>query len=146
MHPQIHVGVAALAVAVLASFSFGFVWHGPLFGKLWARLMKVRMDPSPGPGGMAWRLALTLGGTLLTAHVLGSVTEVWRPSVWNAGGDAPAYVYGFLGGFFTWIGFYVPPLLGMVTWEGKPWGLFVLSACYRFLDLQIMALILAYGR
>ena len=33
MHPTIHVNWLAVLVAVVASFFFGWLWYGPLFGK-----------------------------------------------------------------------------------------------------------------
>jgi hypothetical protein len=62
------------------------------------------------------------------------------------GADSPGYVYGFLTGLFTWIGFYVPMLLSAVAWEGKGWALFGINAAYAFLNLQLIAMIIAYIR
>lgn len=39
MYPSIHVNYLAVAAAVIASFAFGWLWYGPLFGKKWAGLM-----------------------------------------------------------------------------------------------------------
>ena len=33
------INLAAVLAAALAAFVLGFLWHGPLFGKLWMRLM-----------------------------------------------------------------------------------------------------------
>jgi hypothetical protein len=60
--------------------------------------------------------------------------------------DARPYGYGFFNGFFAWIGFFVPMLLGTVAWEGRTWGLFGLNAANHFLTLQIIAMILACWR
>jgi hypothetical protein len=40
----------------------------------------------------------------------------------------------------------VPLLLGAIAWEGKSWTLFGINAAYHFLNLQIIAMILAYWR
>ena len=40
--------------------------------------------------------------------------------------------------------FYIPLLLGTVTWERKPWKLFALNAVYNLLNLQLIAAILTY--
>jgi hypothetical protein len=146
MQPGIHINYAAIAAAVVASFVFGWLWYGPLFGKTWARLMGMRMDAKPDSKFVLRGMALMILGTFLTAYVLAHSTNVWRPSVWALGADAPPYVYGFFSGFFTWLGFYVPMLLGSVAWEGKTWKLFGLNAAYHFLNLQLIAMILAYWR
>ena len=146
MHPQIHINFIAVIAAVVVSVLFGWLWHGPLFGKTWAKLMKMRMDQKPDPKVMMRGMGLMVLGTFLTAYVLAHATEVWRPSVWGVGADGPSYLYGFFSGFFTWIGYFIPMLLGAVAWEGKSWRLFGLNAAYIFLNLQIIAMILAYWR
>jgi hypothetical protein len=146
MYPQIHVNFMAVAAAVVVSFFFGWLWYGPLFGKKWAGLMNMPTDGKPDPKVMLRGMGLMVLGTFLTAYVLAYSAEVWRPSLWRAGTDAPAYLYGFCSGFFTWLGFYVPMLLGAVAWEGRSWSLFGLNASYHFVNLQIIAMILAYWR
>jgi hypothetical protein len=146
MHPEMHVNWLALVVAVVASYGFGWIWHGPLFGKLWMRLMGIPAGAKPQPGQMAISFALGLVGTILTAYVLFFSIEIWRPSVWGIGTDQPFHSYGFWGGFFVWLGFYVPMLLGSVAWEGRSWSLFGLNAVYHFINLQILAMILAGWR
>lgn len=146
MYPQIHVNYVAVAVAVVASVCFGFLWHGPLFGKKWISLMKMPADAKPDPKVMLRGMVLMVIGTFLTAWVLVYMSDVWRPSAWGMGADSPAYVYGFLTGLFTWLGFYVPMLFGPLAWEGKGWGLFRLNAAYHFINLQLIAMILAYLR
>ncbi len=146
MYPQIHVNYLAVAAAVVVSFLFGWLWYGPLFGKKWASLMKMPADFKPDPGLMMRSMGLTLAGTFLTAYVLLHSTEVWRASVWGAGTDAPSWRYGLFGGFFTWLGFYVPLLLGSVAWEGRSWSLFGLNAAYHLVNLQLIAMILAHWR
>ena len=144
--PLIEINFVALAAAVAASFIFGWLWYGPLFGKTCARLTGMPSEAKPDPGAIARGMALTLLGTVLTAYVLAHSTNVWRPSAWNAGADAPDFVYGFFSGLFTWLGFYVPMLLGTVAWENRGWKLFGLNAAYHFANLQLVAMILAHWR
>lgn len=146
MHPQIHLNPMGIILAVVASFLFGWLWYGPLFGKQWAKLMNMKMDCKPDAKAMCRSMGLTLLGIFLTTYVLAHSSEVWRPSTWGVGTDEPFYLYGFLSGFFTWIGYYVPLLLGGICWEGKSWSLFGLNASYHFINLQVIGMILAYWR
>jgi hypothetical protein len=145
--PLFLINPAAIAVATLVCFFFGFLWYGPLFGKTWAGLMGIKMDQKPPPGFMVKALSLQLLGLFLTAYVLAHSVQVWRPSVWgHEGADAAGYQYGLMGGFFTWLGFYVPMQLGKVTWENRPWKLFLLNTAHDFLMLQIFCQILSNWR
>jgi hypothetical protein len=146
MHPDIHFSYVGLAVAVVASFLFGWLWYGPIAGKKWASLMKMPMDQPCDSKKMLRMMGMQLFGTVLTAYVLAHSVAVWHPSVWGAGPDAPFYVYGFFAGFFTWLGFYVPEQLGAVCWAGHSWSLFGLNVAHRFLNLQLVAMILAFWR
>ena len=146
MHPTIHVNWLAVLVAVVASFVFGWLWYGPLFGRKWAALMKMPADMKPDPKVMMRGMVLMVIGTFLTTYTLVFMSEIWRPSVWGGSGDLAAYVYGFLTGLWVWIGFYIPMQLSTVAWESRSWALFGLNIAYAFLNLQIIAMILQYMR
>ncbi len=144
MHPEIHLNGLSVLLAVVSSFVFGWLWHGPLFGKLWIKLMKIPAEVRPSPKMMIRSMLLGIFGTLLTTYVLVFSTNIWRPSVWHIGADDVWYIYGFCSGFFTWLGFYVPVFLNAVAWECRSGKLFVFNIIYHFLNLQIIAMILAY--
>lgn len=46
--PALHINIPAILAAILAAMVLGFLWYGPLFGKAWAREMKL---PSTRRGG-----------------------------------------------------------------------------------------------
>lgn len=130
MCPITHFSFLALGVSAIVAFIFGFLWYGPIFGKTWMQLMGIKMEAGCKPA--AWIFPLTFLGTLSTvfvlAYILGNCKFCCSPS----------------GAFMIWIGFYVPLLLGAVTWEGRPWKLFFLNASYYFLSLQLVVAILTY--
>ncbi len=148
MQPQFTINLIAVMAAVVVSFIFGWLWHGPLLGKKWASLMNRSMDHKPTTGFMMRSMGLTLLGTFLLAYVLAHAVVIWRPSVWGwgVGSDAASYTYGFLAGFFVWLGYFVPQQLAAVAWEGRSWQLFSINAGYHFVNLQIIAMMLAYWR
>ena len=146
MQPDIHLNYWAILAAVVASMVLGFLWYGPILGKAWMKEMGVPADSKPDPKLMRRGLILMVIGCFFTAFVLAHTGEVWRPSVWKAGTDQPAALYGFFNGFWTWIGFYVPLLLSGVAWEKKSWKLFWINASHYFVMLQVVGMILAFWR
>ena len=122
--PAISLDWAAMGVAFVAAFIFGFLWYGPLLGKVWAKEMGMDFSQKPDPK------------TMRKAFIL--------QSVWNAGTDASDVVYGFFGGFFVWLGFYLPMQFGKISWENRSWRLFFINTSYDFLNLQLMSQILAH--
>ena len=133
VHAQ-HINYSAIAAAVVASFVFGFLWYGPLFGKQWAQLMGKKMEDCKDKKPEGSALLLTLLGTTLTTFVLAYILQNIKPYC------------NFGAALFIWLGFYIPLLLGSVTWEGRPWKLFFLNAVYYLLNLQLISAILTYLR
>jgi hypothetical protein len=146
MHPAIHLNWLAILVAVIASFLVGGLWYGPLFGNAWKKEMGVPADAKASGAEMVKSLGLNVIGTFLTAFVLAHEVQVWRPSSWNAGADSAPAVYGFFGGFFTWLGFAVPVVLNGVSFERKSWKLFFINAAFLFVSFQIIGMILSFWR
>lgn len=146
MHPQLVMNWPAIAVCVVFAMALGFVWHGPLFGKLWVREMGLPADFKPTPQVMVRALALQIVGSFLTSYVLAHDVQIWRPSVWGAGTDAAAATYGFFAGFFVWLGFFLPQHFVSVAWEQKSWRLLAINAGYSFVNLQVAGHVLAHWR
>lgn len=131
MCPFTHANYLVLASAMVASFVFGYLWYGPLFGKVWAQLIGIKKGESkPKP----WAMPLTFLGIVLTTFVLAYILYIYKPYC------------SFGAAFFVWLGFYLPLQLGGVTWEGKPWKLLALNTTYNFLNLQLIAAILTIWR
>ena len=132
MCPITHTSLLALGTAVVVSFIFGFLWYGPIFGKAWAGLMGFKIEDGKGKKPPVSSLILTIFGTCLTTFVLAYILHNSKLQC------------NFGVGLLAWIGFYIPLLLGTVTWEGRPWKLFALNAAYNFLNLQLIAAIVTY--
>ncbi len=144
MHPQIALNAKAVALAVIVSFMFGWLWYGPLFGKSWAKLQGIKYTNKVATKDMMKGMGLGLLGSFLTAYVMTFSTNVWRASVCSGhGADMEWWRYGFYGGMFVWLGFTIPILFSSIAWEGKSWKLFAINASYHFLNLQIISMIVA---
>jgi hypothetical protein len=124
--------IAVLAAAV-ASMVLGFLWYGPLFGKMWMKLMGVKEmgDKSQMPKNYA----IVFVGSLVTAYVV-SVFLVLTNMTTLTGALTLA--------FWAWLGFQAPLLVGSVLWEGKSWNLYCLNAVYWLVNLLVIASVLSY--
>ena len=132
------VNYIAVVVAAIASFVIGFLWYGPIFGKVWMKLNSMgKADVEKAKKkGMAFPMPLNLVGTLVTAFVV---------AVLILSLDFAGYVGGAVGlAFWVWLGFFATTtLLGAVLWDNKPWGLFVLNGTYWLVTLEIISVILS---
>lgn len=145
--PQIVINWGAIAACVVGGMVFGFLWYGPIFGRIWGRLMGFAADFKPTPAQMKKAMILQVVSLFLMAYVLAHSGQIWRPSVWNYPGDeGPDFMWGFMSAFFTWIGFFLPMQFSKVAWENRPWKLFFINIGHDFINLQIISQILAHWR
>jgi Protein of unknown function (DUF1761) len=143
--PEIHVSLLGIALAVVVSFFFGFVWYTIIFGRAWALEMGFDPDEKPERREMIRGMLLMVLGNFFLAWVFAHNIAVWNPETW---GLAPAGVSAFasagMAAFYTWLGFFVPVLLSGVAWEKKSWKLFSINAAYHLLALFLVASILTH--
>jgi len=142
---MVPVNYWAILVCGVASMILGFLWYGPLFGKMWMGYMgidpsemeKMRNDPA-AKRAMYRSYLLAFIGALLMAFVLAHAL-IFAASYMNVSGVSA----GLQAAFWNWLGFIAPVTLGGVLWERKPWGWWILMNAYYLVQLIIMGLILA---
>ena len=110
------LNIGAIVLATVAMFAVGFVWYGPLFGKLWGQIhgfdklskeVQQKMMKEMGP-----YYAVQMAVTVATAFVF-SLFITMLPQDWNP--------YGMAG--FFWLGFSGPAIVGSVIFSNteKKW-------------------------
>ncbi len=144
MEPNIHINMTAVIIAVVANFIFGAIWYMPLFGKMWAKEMKMDPNgPKPPASVMIKGMSIMVIGNFLMAYVFAHNIAVWNPLTWSQPASAmSAGQTAGMAAFFTWLGFYLPQDLGRIAWEGASAKLFFINTVYHFLSLLIAAMIL----
>lgn len=133
----------AQTAAILAYLALGSLWFGPLFGQAWSREMgRDEVSDEEKKQQLPKGLVLTLVGGFLLSFALRFVLAAFTPEYWSPGAGALGWSDAWLGGFWAWLGYFVPVQLGRVAWEGRSWRLFAINTSYDFVVLSIMALIL----
>ena len=137
---NIAVNYVAVLVGAIVSMVLGFLWYGPVFGKKWMALSGI----NPGTmteeqkKGMNKSYALMFVGSLVTSYVL------WHMIVYSTGFmQKSGAMMGMQAGFWIWLGFVAPVIMGSVLWEGKSWSLFALNDGYQLVNLSLIGAILA---
>ncbi len=128
----------AVLVAAVAAMITGFLWYGPIFGKLWMSLMGItpeKMKESQAKGGMGARYFAMFIGSLVVSYALAYL--VHRLGIMGIEGACKLTLY-------VGIGFIATVLLGSVLWEERPIKLYVLNVAYYLVSIFIQTLILAY--
>lgn len=125
--PILAAGVAAVLI--------GWIWYHPkVFGTRWMQMSGITPEMAERAKKRMPLMALAgLGASMLIAYVMNYFGIAWG-------------IYDFVGaiqlGFWSWIGFVAPTMLGMVLWEQKPFRLYLINVLYWLLALIVMALIL----
>ena len=142
MNVVVPINVWAVLVAAVASMVIGFLWYGPLFGKVWMGMMgwdkKSPAEVESMKKGMTKGYVLTFIGALVMAYVLQHALVFASAYLRSTGVSA-----GLMVGFWNWLGFIAPVTMGVVLWEGKSWKLWCFNNAYWLVNLLVMGVILA---
>ena len=123
----------AVVVAPLVNYILGAIWYGVLFRNAWQKLSgTAEMRVS------ALSIILGLIGAFLMSFVLHHAL-FFADEYLKTGGVGG----GLMVGFFNWIGFIAPVTIGVVTYEKKPFTLWILNNAYWLISLLVMGIILA---
>jgi hypothetical protein len=126
------INYLAVIVAALSSFLVGWIWYGPLFGKVWMKLHGFTEDDlKEGDLSMPVIMVVNYIATALAAFAI----AMFLGPESNAG-------FGIFAGLMIaifWIG---TNRLNDVLYEGKPWGLFFINVGYTVVIYAIMGAIL----
>ncbi len=140
MDVQVPINYLAVLVAAVASMVLGFVWYGPLFGKPWMKMMgftQESMSAAKAKGMTTNYILMSLGSLVMAyvlAHALVFAMAYMKVSGWGAGVAC---------GFYNWLGFILPVVMGDQLWGGKPWKLLPITAGYYLVSMVMMGVILA---
>ncbi|MBX2943291.1 MAG: DUF1761 domain-containing protein [Cyclobacteriaceae bacterium] len=136
------INYVAILVAVVANFILGFLWYTPLFGKVWAKEMGLDTSTKPTNREMAKGMIFMVIGNFFLAYVFAHNMAAWS---FVPGMDQMPKIGSIMNSaIFTWLGFYLPVDIGIVTWEKKSWKLFGINTGYHLVMLLIAASILTY--
>jgi hypothetical protein len=139
---EMNINIIAILVAVVANFILGFIWYTPLFGKAWAKENGFDTSVKPTSGELAKGMIFMVIGNFFLAYVFAHNIAAWS---YVPGMDQMSPLVSVANSVvFTWLGFYLPVDIGVVTWEKKSWKLFFINTGYHFTMLLVAALILTF--
>jgi hypothetical protein len=135
MTVMIQVTLVPIIVAGISAVLIGWVWfHPKVFGSAWMRMSNVTPEMAEASKK---RMPITVFAGFVAAMII-------------------AWVMGYVGillgvydvvgavvlGFWCWLGFVAPTMLGVVLWEHKPIRLYLINAIYWLVVFIVIALIL----
>lgn len=132
------VGINYLAIlaAAAVSMAIGFIWYGPLFGKIWAKLVKISetdMQRSTIP------MLLMVIFSLLRAFIL-------RHFIVYSAYFYPSYSklsLGLITSFWIWLGFVLTAIAGAYVFAQRRKKLIIIDTGYNLVNLLAIGALLA---
>lgn len=132
----------AILVAAFAAFAFGFLVHGPVFGKVWLSLMKVTPEEMElGKKEMQKKMPLYMAVALLQQVVVAGVLAHFASWI-----GASTVADAFLLACWAWFGFVATTLLNGVLWEKRSLPLYGFNVAYHLGVLVVASLIVTLWR
>lgn len=134
---MVPVSLLSVFAAGVAAFVLGFLWHGPVFGKMWMKLSKITekdVKEAQKKGGMWKYMLAAFVQQLVTAFVLAQFLGVTGVT-----DTADAMIIAF----WIWLGFIVTVALNGVLWEKRAFDLYLFNITYHLANIQVMAIVLS---
>lgn len=131
--PSFDVNWLAVLVATLAAMVIGFLWYGPIFGKIWLGAMGKTQEEIAQAGS---NLAIPI--SVVTA----AMTALALAVVMGAAG-ADTIPEGIVWGLFASIGFIGTSQMNNAVYEGRNSTVTMLYIFYQLVTLAVMGTIIA---
>ena len=135
---MITVGFLPILASGIASVLLGWIWYHPkVFGGTWMRIANITPEMAErGKKRMPLSAVVALIASMLIAWVMSYVGILLGVFDWFGAIEL---------GFWCWLGFTAPPMLGMVLWEQKPIRYYLIVSLFWLLSFIVTALILVLG-
>jgi Protein of unknown function (DUF1761) len=137
---MIQINFIAVFVSALVAFILGFLFHGPISGKLWMKLANIHPTGKEKLSDMIPQMAWNLLSNIITAVVMALIfclvfsSSLMGPATW---------LRGAIMGVWLWLGFLVTSSSIDVIWMGKSYKLWIFEAGCSLVVMAVMGAILA---
>jgi hypothetical protein len=134
---DVNVNWIAIILAAISTMIVGSLWYGPLFGKMWTRLAKVKTDPNFTGGKMAFMYIKAFLASMVTAIILAYAIAVTHLASSNS-----YFMNALSVGILLWFGFTAARIFMHDLFEGRRQKLTALNIMHEFVTIVIMSIII----
>jgi hypothetical protein len=133
------INLLSVLVSAIVAFVLGFLFHGPISGKLWMKLANIHPTGNEKMSDIYGQLFWNFVVNLVTAFGLANIILVSTAYSHTEG----SIVSGMAVGFWVWFSFLVSSSLIEVIWMGRSWKLWLFEAVCSLIAMLSMGAILA---
>lgn len=122
-------------IAAVLNVVLGMVWYHPkVFGTSWMNCLNMSPEQKEaGKKKMIVSTVIAFLAAMIVAYVMSYFGIAWGVFDWVGAVEL---------GFWCWVGFTAPAMLGMVIWEQKPVKYFAIVSGYWLVSFIMMAVTL----
>jgi len=133
------INIFAVIVAALVAFILGFMFHGPITGKLWMRLANIHPTGNEKLKDMIPQMLWNLLSNFVTAYVLAVIYlfASTSPLLGTTGA-----VSGIVVALWVWFGFLVTSSSIEVIWMGRSFKLWLFEIVCSLIVMIAMGAII----
>ncbi len=134
------INLFAVSIAAIVAFILGFLFHGPLLGKLWMKLANIKMTGNEKLSDMVPQMVGNLISNFVTAYALAVVYLLASTSLVLGGAGIATAVTSAL---CVWLGFLVTSSSIEVLWMGRSVKLWLFECACSLVVMVTMGVIIA---
>lgn len=135
------VNLVAILVASVVAFIIGFLFHGPLFGKLWMKLAHITPTGNEKMSDMYGQMGMNLLINIITACVMSVFVNIANSSAFMI--DYSAVGIGATVAFLGWLGFVFTGSSMDPIWMKTSWKLWAFECVSSLTMLLAMGMIIS---
>ncbi|MES2314742.1 MAG: DUF1761 domain-containing protein [Patescibacteria group bacterium] len=137
------INVLAVLVAAVVAFVLGFLFHGPISGKLWMKLANIHPTGNEKFSDMVPQMLWNLLSNFVTAYVLAVIYlfASSSPFINTTGASA-----GIIVALWVWLGFLVTSSSIEVIWMGRSAKLWLFEVVCSLIVMAAMGAIIGAWR
>jgi len=133
------INLFAVLVAAVVAFILGFLFHGPVLGKLWMKLANIHPTGNEKLSDMIPQMLWNLLANVVTAYVLAVIYLFSSTSPYLG---AHGLWGGVIIGLLTWLGFLLTSSSIEVIWMGRSSKLWLFEAGCSLVVVAVMGAII----
>lgn len=134
------INLFAVGIATVAAFVLGFLFHGPVAGKLWMKLANIHPTGNEKFKDMIPQMLWNLLVQFVTAFVLAVIYLFVSSSPFLG---EKGIMGGIILGILLWLGFLVTSSSIEVIWMGRNYKLWLFEVVSSFIVMVTMGAIIA---
>ena len=134
------INLLAVGLAAITAFVLGFLFHGPLLGKVWIKLANIQPTGNEKFADMVPQMLWNLLSNVVTAYVLAVMYVFVSSSPFLYG---PTIATGIACAIWIWIGFLVTSSSIEVIWMKRSAKLWLFECACSLVVMVAMGTIIA---